>query len=90
MSYEDRVLAIVLAGGEGTRLHPLTAVRSRTGSCGSALTKWYRVDVRQMIDLHRERHARSGIFCSVPMPHAVSESNDVNRMARPDLPRKMS
>jgi glucose-1-phosphate adenylyltransferase len=26
---EDRILAFVLAGGEGTRLHPLTGVRSK-------------------------------------------------------------
>jgi glucose-1-phosphate adenylyltransferase len=26
---EDRILAFVLAGGEGTQLHPLTGVRSK-------------------------------------------------------------
>src|SRR2546422_766008 len=76
MSLQKRVLAVIMGGGRGTRLHPLTAERCKpavplAGKYRLVLIlsggQLYRMDYRKIIEQHLETKADVTI-AAVPFP----------------------
>src|SRR3569623_1994360 len=72
MDGQQRFIALVMAGGKGSRLFPLTLDRAKPAVLFGGPDRIYKMNIRQMTDFHFQKQAFATIAC---LPIKKSEAN---------------